>query len=143
MIPHTTTFNRVDGRRPAPQPHPLVRRARRDADLALIEAHVRERGVTACPPMFCAASQHACDVAAPPVTAPPDTPIDTVADAARWLRINAMVDFERFADGRYLRAGRILSAEQLIAWVRRLRDTAAQRPRPPHPHAPVDAQERA
>jgi len=129
-----TTEASADSYRVLKRLHPLVRHAKRATELALIQAHVARHGVTACPPMFSAASQHACRVA-PPTVAEPElsAPIETVADAARWLRVNAMAGFERIGEGRYFRARRLLSAAQLVARVRQLRDRGAHLPRPLRP----------
>jgi hypothetical protein len=125
---------RPDSATPRPKDHPVVLAQRRVVELEQIAAWLARNEVTRCPTRFCAASRHAegvVDDAPPPPPPDPQARIDTVGDAARWLRRNAMVDFERTANGNYIRNGRIMTADRLIEEVRRLRDAGAELPRPP------------
>ena len=105
---------------PLPLLHPLVRAAQRAAELAAIAAHVSSPGVTRCPTRFCAPSLHAVVVPAPSDAPTLDAKLDTVADAARWLRHTGHPGFTVLRPGLYHRLGRLLDADGVLATVRRL-----------------------
>jgi hypothetical protein len=124
---------RPDPKAPPLKDHPVVVARRREIELALIASWLADHAATRCPTRFCAATPNAegrLETAPAPPPQADDTPIDNVADAARWLRLNAMVGFDRIGAGTYLRNGRIMTADRVIAEVRRLRDTGAALPQP-------------
>jgi hypothetical protein len=99
--------------------HPLVRAALRAAELATIEARVRQHGVMRCPTRFAAPTRHAA-VIEPVEQRPSDTPLTTVADCARWLREHGHPGFTVVRPDLFYRLGRLLSADALRRAVRRL-----------------------
>jgi len=127
-----TTAWHPDAKAPRPKDHPVVLAQRRAVELEQISAWLARNHVTHCPTRFCAASNNVEGVVIDAFLPLPDrhARIDTVGDAARWLRLNAMVGFDRFPNGNYIRNGRIMTADRLIEEVRHLRDTGAEIPKP-------------
>jgi hypothetical protein len=94
--------------------HPLVRAARRDAELAEIESHVREHGVIRGPTLFAALSPQATrNVVIVPDRAEKPR-IATLADCARWLMAEGRPVFSRIGNGLFEFNGRLYGMAALI-----------------------------
>ena len=133
VIPHRpgTSVWRPDPKAPRPKDHPVVLAQRRVVELEQIATWLARNPATRCPTRFCAASRHAegvVDDVPPPSPPDPHARIDTIGDAARWLRLNAMVDFERIANGNYIRSIPPWR-RSLRLWRRRVRSRSRARPR--------------
>jgi hypothetical protein len=98
--------------------HPLVRAARRAAELAAIEKHRTRFGATIGPTVFAAASRQA---ARDPIDIRPDHPdpgpIATLADCWRWLAARGHPGFVRFTRGGYELNGRFFTEAALIGHI--------------------------